>query len=403
MRAFRQQELSDLLEENDQKIKERIDSEFDDYILNVDEQTYAEFLADEYFIEPMILDFDKIHLTEQERNVSGEELASHTFADPNKTYKKQEITFHIPCSGTARILIRYKPNKSYTWSPEVFTEEGCVCYEVLNLDESNPNYVKKISNETNENLKAHLKFQTDQINDYNNSLKSNVLQILAPRKATLSKRKKTIETLGYPVMGQSTANTYSIPLAKKRSKIKPTIQSGTATVDPTLAEGDYNEILNIIYDAGKMIEKYPSSYKDNDEEQLRDALIVTLQTHLDASVTGETYNKSGKTDILLRYKSNNIFVAECKIWHGKKEYLEAIDQILSYLTWRDSKTAVVIFVKNKEITPINEIIENETKIHANFISSNEKSGESWFNFTFHLNGDKERKLKLAVLLFHLPN
>lgn len=128
-----------------------------------------------------------------------------------------------------------------------------------------------------------------------------------------------------------------------------------------------------------------------------------MQLFTDASVTGETFNKKGKTDILIKHKNDNLFVAEFKIWHGKKKYLSAIDQLLSYLTWRDSKTALVIFVQGKEITSISKTIENEICLHNNFVSYDKKNDESWLNFTFHLNGDKDRLLKLAVLFFHLPN
>lgn len=64
------------------------------------------------------------------------------------------------------------------------------------------------------------------------------------------------------------------------------------------------------------------------------------------SATGETFNKKGKTDILLRHAGNNAFVGECKFWKGEKSFLSTIDQLLGYLTWRDSKTAVIMFVKN---------------------------------------------------------
>jgi hypothetical protein len=35
----------------------------------------------------------------------------------------------------------------------------------------------------------------------------------------------------------------------------------------------------------------------------------------------------------MRHEGKNIFVAECKLWRGPKAHLEALDQLLSYLTW----------------------------------------------------------------------
>lgn len=405
MRIFRETRMEDLFQNIEEKIEQKINREPDDYLLNINAQTYVEYLADEFSIEPMKLDFENISVSEREVDVPGNRLSSFTFADPSKTYKKQEITFHIPYSGKdTEQLMRCQPNPYLMWSLDVFTEDRCICFELLNLDESNTNYIKSKSDGIIENLKTQLDHQEKQINNYNNSLKSKIKQIFTKRQSVVFQRKKSLSTLGYKVKGQAgNSKTFSIPLPKKRNKISPTIQSESASAEPTLDVSDYNEILTIINDAGKMIEKYPNSYKNNDEEQLRDALLVTLQPYLDASVTGETFNKNGKTDILLTYKNNNIFVAECKIWHGKKEYLEGIGQLLSYLTWRDSKTSLIIFIKNKEITPVASIIESETDSHSNFVSFDGKNSESWLNFTFHLNGDKNRNLKLAVLFFHLPN
>ena len=93
---------------------------------------------------------------------------------------------------------------------------------------------------------------------------------------------------------------------------------------------------------------------------------MVLSPHFQ-SVTGETFNKIGKTDILIRYKNANVFVAECKFWKGIKAFYETIDQILSYLTWRDSKTAILCFVKNKEINPVLGQIESETSKHSCYV------------------------------------
>ena len=48
------------------------------------------------------------------------------------------------------------------------------------------------------------------------------------------------------------------------------------------------------------------------------------------------------------------------IWRGAKQFLGKIDQLLSYLTWRDSKTALICFVQNKEFGSVLETITAET-------------------------------------------
>jgi len=84
------------------------------------------------------------------------------------------------------------------------------------------------------------------------------------------------------------------------------------------------------------MERHPSTYAGKGEEALRDDLLATLSTHFPGA-TAETFNKTGKTDLLIRHENENGFVAECKFWSGSKSYHDAIGQLLGYLTWRDRR------------------------------------------------------------------
>lgn len=127
-----------------------------------------------------------------------------------------------------------------------------------------------------------------------------------------------------------------------------------------------------------------------------------MEPRFEYSTTGETFNKSGKTDILIRHEKSNIFVAECKFWGGAKKHFETIDQVLSYLTWRDSKAAVVYFVDTKEMAAPLKAIEESTPSHPCFVKFNGKKRDSWFDYTFHLPTDNGVRIRLSILCFHLP-
>ncbi len=73
-----------------------------------------------------------------------------------------------------------------------------------------------------------------------------------------------------------------------------------------------------------------------------------------------------------------------------------------YLTWRDSKTSIIIFVRNKDFTSVLETIKTITKKHQNFVKELNNSDESWFNYIFSLPIDKNKEIKLAVQLYHIP-
>ena len=142
---------------------------------------------------------------------------------------------------------------------------------------------------------------------------------------------------------------------------------------------------------------------DKDEESLRDHILMIVDPNFQlGNATGETFNKNGKTDIALIYDGNIVFIAECKFWKGEKQYLKSIDQLLGYLTWRNSKTALIVFVRNSDISNVLSTIKTCTKKHKNFLSEEKASGESLFNYTLHLNDDEKREINMAVMVYHIP-
>jgi hypothetical protein len=206
---------------------------------------------------------------------------------------------------------------------------------------------------------------------------------------------------------ESVPKTFSIPAPKLRDKItvsKPTSPSSTFIPEPTLDYNNYLKILKLVDDVGKNFERMPSIYKSKEEEDLRDHILMVLDPNFEyGSATGETFNKKGKTDILLRYDSSVVFVAECKFWAGENVFHKTIDQLLGYLTWRDSKTAVIIFVRNKEIIPVLQKIGEEIPLHPCHVISRNSRADNWFEHTFHLPLDRNKEIALSTLVFHLPD
>jgi len=237
---------------------------------------------------------------------------------------------------------------------------------------------------------------------FNGQLENEVIKAVQTRKRLLLKQAGLLSSLGVPIRkADNVPQTFSVPAIKKRIIVKPTAPTTTYVADPTLDQATYEEILRIIDETGKVLERHPSLYEGKDEETLRDHFLMVLTPNFD-SVSGETFNKSGKTDILIRHNQKNIFVAEYKFWNGIKAFHEAIDQLLGYLTWRDSKTALVCFIGNKELNPVLKQIQDCTKDHPCHVKHHGNRSESWFNFEFHLKHDSTRGVKVAVLCFHLP-
>ena len=230
-----------------------------------------------------------------------------------------------------------------------------------------------------------------------------IRQEITTRKEQLVKQIDVATSLGVPVRkSDHVPETFRIPEVRHRVMPKPSVTKGVGKPEPSIEDDIYQAILQVIHDTGKVFERLPSTYADKDEEALRDHLILQLEPHFEGSTTGETFNKSGKTDILIRHEKSNVFVAECQWWDGPRKHIEKIDQLLSYLTWRDSKTAIICFVNRKDFSNVLKQIAETTQQHSCHIQYTGRNDETWHNFVFHLLGDPDRKIRVAVLAFHLP-
>lgn len=137
----------------------------------------------------------------------------------------------------------------------------------------------------------------------------------------------------------------------------------TISVEYAISDDDYNNIKNIINLSCMSIEKTARIFCKLQEE-LRDVMLSSLNTHYLGTATGETFNKRGKTDIYILFENKSVYIGECKIWTGKGAFSKVIIQLFSYMRWKDTKTFLILFnKKNKDFTnilkTIDEVLSNE--------------------------------------------
>jgi hypothetical protein len=167
----------------------------------------------------------------------------------------------------------------------------------------------------------------------------------------------------------------------------------------------YLDVLRTLSAYGKDLEKKPKVYSRQDEEGLRDHFLTNLTGRYEkTTATGESFNKEGKTDILLKDdKGNNLFIAECKWWTGAVGFHTSINQLFdNYITWRDTKVAIIFFVDNKDFSNVLGQIESEAEKHPYYIQFLSKSDSSNFKFVFHQKDDVNNKVQVEIMFFHFP-
>ena len=167
---------------------------------------------------------------------------------------------------------------------------------------------------------------------------------------------------------------------------------------------DYQKIVELIHSIGKMFERLPSTYSEKSEEELRDHILASLQGLVvgGGAATGETFNRRGKTDLLVRRSDENEFVGECKFWSGPAGLGDALNQLLSYLSWRDTKAALIVFVRNKDFTSVIQSADKAVKAHPSFLRSKGSRDSSLYFYELRGSDDQSQVIELSLMLYHIP-
>lgn len=207
------------------------------------------------------------------------------------------------------------------------------------------------------------------------------------------------------------AKTYSIDEMITEINISLDSYLTSGTLDPVfedkialLSVKGYEDILSHIRNYGKNLEKFKKLYDKFDEEGFRDFFIPHLNSiSKKHSATGETFNKIGKTDILIQDENGlNVFIAECKLWKGEAELLRAVSQLLErYVTWRDEKVALIIF--NKNMMNFSELLlkaSEKLKEHHLFHNYIQATSDSSFRYIFKHHEDRTKMINLELIIFN---
>jgi len=239
------------------------------------------------------------------------------------------------------------------------------------------------------------------IEAHNPQLKAEITRLVRQRREQLGAIHNTLKTLNIPIARRDGAPDMT-ELPVQRKVIEPLPSKTQSQPEYGISDSIYDHVLSVIRHEGISFERTPITFAKHDEEELRDILLAHLNSYFKGQATGETFRKKGKTDICIEFENRAAFVAECKLWKGRKEILEAIDQLLGYLTWRDVKAAIVIF--NKGVSNFSQIQEKVLGIlreHPNCVSAEYLPEESEWRMTLRSKEDPERFIVVRIFLFNL--
>lgn len=384
------------------KIKAEIKGKGKDYILGVDENEFKQYIIDQYTLDLLTVDFESETIGEP--TVSKEWLQDRLHRED---YEVEVYNFTVQFSFTGSpILFRIQPSGGYVMTAaQIYVNDNSSTVSFsFKLYKKDPVEFKRTKAEIQQRAFTNLSATNQFATQWNSSLLGLVSNLFQQEKSKYLQENDFFAAINIKV-DKKTSSVFTAPTIKKKVVPQPPIYSKKEFAsEPMMANEMYTDILKVIYELGKSMERKPSTYIGKDEEGIRDQFLLILETRYEGTTaSGETFNKGGKTDIILKYANDgsNLFVAECKFWHGAAEFQKAISQLFDrYLTWRDSKVALLVFVKNNDFSKVIETIKSETPKHPYYLISVGSKGETSFSYKFHLPKDSEKPVQLEIIAFH---
>jgi len=388
---FHGKSLSEKARNKKESLKVAIREEDPDRIASTDKREYVEYITSQHDIGKVKVDTDNV------------EIAAEEFSPT------EDLELVIPVAGNTDLLAYSPKNQRIGQSIQATWDDNRLRVELRRSgrrtwDEEN---LQNTIDRTVEHIDTHVNRLNNQVEKFRSNIETTAEQLFEHRREEIREQREMFGNLDVPLQrDDNTPDSFTIDAPERRAPITlepPESGAGTGPA-PTVSESAYNDVLEVVHDVGIEFERSPHLFSDLNEENLRDHILFALELNFEVgTATGETFNRGGKSDILLRADDGtNVFVAECAIWNGVEYYTSKIDQLYRYLTWRDSKTAVILFVQNKRMEPVRKQIEEGAEDHDLFVEETGRPDESWWQYRFQFEDDPERELDLAVLAFHIP-
>ena len=387
------------------QLKDEVANFHADRLLNTSVDDLCQYFIDKYRIDVPILKFNEIVADQRETKVDvsndyryfGDRSGQPVRVDGSTV----EIT--VPFQGD-REVFNVQPTTYSLNPPRADITDGALILRFTGVNQT-PVEVKGKIEKTLKDIETNLKNLRGTATRLNSSIGQTARDVINSRREKLLAHQNLVSSLGYQLkQSVDTPKTYSAPNVRRKLRpTAPTASKAPYTPEPELMMEDYEHILNVIHNMALVMERSPSAFKRMDEEALRTHFLVQLNGHYEGEASGETFNYEGKTDILIRSGGKNIFIGECKFWGGPKLLNDTIDQLLGYSAWRDTKVAVLVFNRNKDLSKVIESAKKVTLEHPNCKRFIDQKSDTHFRYIFAHRDDDNREMTLSLKIFDVPH
>jgi hypothetical protein len=395
---FEQRAVADTIAHQLGKVDFMINEYSDDALLSMPTEDIVEHAYRNFLIEPVVIN---------KAGVSRKPTEIGSYQDDNGQIRALEngFKFEVAFSFTGAVgMFNHHIGEPPSRELRAKRDDRELLIAVHGEDLTAEAVKEEVNREINDII-AYIARINAQVVQYNESIRDYARVAVNSRKDRILRAREVAASIGYEMQRRPDAPpTYISQELQRvvRPRFIAEVREGVSFApEPTIDEEEYKHILDVMSGMALMMERSPRTFTKLREEEIRDHFLLQLNGHYKGKASGEAFNGKGKTDILVREQDKNIFIGECKIWKSADGITEAIDQLLSYLTWRDTKAALVVFVKRKSIVRPLETIMKTVEAHECMKRAEEKS-EGRQRFIFGKRDDPSREIILTVMVFHIP-
>ena len=404
---FADGELRQVLTGRVHTMRQRVAAYPDNQLLNTAPEALADAMVEEFSVAPLQLHKEQATQEVYETTLDARHLPDRDVFDRSRPVPipSTGVRVRVPFTGDSNLFTL----RASTFSVRAAygrVEQTCLVLERTWAGSPAPEQVQRWFEEEWSHLVQEASYHVPEVQQHNDALRGLAQAEIDRRRSHLLAARNLASALPFKMHERSDAPLTFAPGGIQKRRLVLTPPTGAAVrpfaPEPALNAEQYDGILATIRAMGHSMERDPAAYGAMEEEHLRSVLLTALNAQFEGGATGETFNASGKTDILVREQDRNIFTGECKIWGGPKTLSDAIGQVLGYLAWRDTKAAVIMFVRRKDFTSVLDKIPAAVEAHALHRASLGRNGESEWRYRFAQPNDPNREVTLAIMAYHLP-
>lgn len=303
-------------------VSQEIRSLDNEYVLKASQIELENYFIDRVTIRPLILHTDQYFI----ENKQGTRIdVSHDFLravlpGERAIVQGTRLDIAIPYEGDP-MLWRIRPSAfSLGGYPQIEVKDDVIILSIQFPDDSaNAKTLKSEIDRQVSSLADTVQHINSDVENHNNSAPHTIKSAIQRKRELAKCSIGAIVALGIPMKRRDEPLTYTVPTKRRGSPVRrPRVPVEAFNPEPALEKAEYEYILEIMRSMSLVIERNPDAFASLDEEAIRTHFLLQLNGHYEGSAMGETFNASGKTDILIRAENRNVFLAECKFWRGKK-------------------------------------------------------------------------------------